>query len=74
MPPMNTYETFFHLAVSSAVTKGSGGAWGLGGWKGKKRGCHARIASSIECPDMDRTPVGARTESRRNAIIVLGHR
>ena len=69
-PPMNTYETFFHLAVSSAVPKGSGGAgWGAGCVGKGGAGWHARIASSIECPDICRTPVGARIESRRNAII-----
>ena len=45
-------------------------AGGQGGWARKNRAAgHAPIASSIECPDICRTPLGARRERRRRAII-----
>ena len=45
-------------------------AGGQGGWARKNRAAgHAPIASSIECPDICRTPLGARRERRRKAII-----
>ena len=71
MTPPKKYEIFFHLAVSSATCQNVRvWAGGQGGWARKNRAAgHAPIASSIECPDICRTPLGARRERRRKAII-----
>ena len=57
--------------LCDAKTFGWGPGRGLGVWARKNRAAgHARIASSIECPDICRTPVGARMERRRKAIMM----
>ena len=60
------------LCSTKRLTWGRDGGWECGRVRSGQG--HARIASSIECPDICRTPVGARMESRRRAIMMRSSR